>query len=141
MEVADYLILLLSSFLIWHLSTTMANAASNETMCPCDCDYMDKIDYWNNRSNEYANKTLLEIYEALLPQLEATKKALEEDKKQLSSYQATKTSAADSRPSAKQVGGTVGVVFVCVFLGLVVAFDLSSYQRHLRTIRLCRRRL
>lgn len=109
-------------------------------MCPCDCDYMDKIDYWNNKSSEYANKTLVEIYEALLPQLEATKKALQEDKTQLSSYQATKTSATDTRPSAGQVGGTVGIVFVCLFVGLVLAFDLSSYQRHLRTMQICRKR-
>jgi hypothetical protein len=102
---------------------------------------MDKIDYWNNKSSEYANKTLVEIYEALLPQLEATKKALQEDKTQLSSYQATKTSATDARPSATQVGGTVGIVFVCLFVSLVIAFDLSSYQRHLRTIRICRKRL
>lgn len=102
---------------------------------------MDKIDYWKNRSNEYANKTLIEIYNELLPQLEATKKALEEDKTQLSSYHAKKTSAKDSRPSAKQVGSTFGIIFICIFLGLVIAFDLSSYKRHLRTIRFCRRRL
>lgn len=115
--------------------------AENDTRCPCSCDYMDKIDYWKNRSNEYANKTLIEIYNELLPQLEATKKALEEDKTQLSSYHAKKTSAKDSRPSAKQVGSTFGIIFICIFLGLVIAFDLSSYKRHLRTIRFCRRRL
>lgn len=110
-------------------------------MCPCSCDYMDKIDNWKKKSNEYANKTLIEIYNELLPQLEATKKALEEDKTQLSSYQAKKTSAKDSRPSAKQVGSTFGIIFICIFLGLVIAFDLSSYKRHLRTIRFCRRRM
>lgn len=123
------------------LSCKFFFSAENDTMCPCSCDYMDKIEYWKNKSNEYANKTLIEIYNELLPQLEATKKALEEDKTQLSSYQAKKTSAADSRPSAKQVGSTFGIIFISIFLGLVIAFDLSSYKRHLRTIRFCRRRL
>lgn len=141
MKLQDSGILLLSCVLIFHLDFLIVNAAENDTMCPCSCDYMDKIEYWKNKSNEYANKTLLEIYNELLPQLEATKKALEEDKTQLSSYQAKKTSAADSRPSAKQVGSTFGIIFISIFLGLVIAFDLSSYKRHLRTIRFCRRRL
>lgn len=141
MEFQDSGILLLSCVLIFHLEFLLVTAAENDTMCPCSCDYMDKIDKWKNKSNEYANKTLVEIYEALLPQLEATKKALEEDKTQLSSYQAKKTSASDSRPSAKQVGSTFGIIFICIFFGLVIAFDLSSYKRHLRTIRFCRQRM
>ncbi|XP_062600743.1 uncharacterized protein LOC134262381 [Saccostrea cucullata] len=139
MEHLKRLLFLLFCVLIFHPLLTKAEAAGNGS-CPCDCEYMDKIDYWNNKSDEYANKTLVEIYQALLPQLEATKKALQEDKTQLSSYQATKTSAVDTRPSASQVGGTVGIVFVCMFVGLVLAFDLSSYKRHLKTIQYCRKR-
>lgn len=49
-------------------------------MCFCSCDYMDKIEYWKNKSNEYVNKILIEIYNELFFQLEVIKKVLEEDK-------------------------------------------------------------
>ncbi|XP_062582064.1 uncharacterized protein LOC134243853, partial [Saccostrea cucullata] len=84
-------------------------------MCPCSCDYMDKIVYWRNETNQ------LRQYYELSERLAQLKRLLSVNTKNLSSTVNKKISADDERPSAS-VTGYVGVVFIALFLvGMALA--------------------
>ncbi|XP_062619014.1 uncharacterized protein LOC134280582 [Saccostrea cucullata] len=84
-------------------------------MCPCSCDYMDKIVYWRNETNQ------LRQYFELSERLAQHKRLLSVNTKNLSSTMNKKISADDERPTAS-VTGYVGAVFIALFLvGMALA--------------------
>lgn len=73
------------------------------------------------------------ITKKLLDEIYERKIELQVDKTTLSSIKRGKISAPDPRPSARAVGGTVGVVcMTCVFGGIVL-FDLPLYINLLKS--------
>ncbi|XP_061170735.1 uncharacterized protein LOC133180182 [Saccostrea echinata] len=95
--------------------TTMLHPSVQEVMCPCSCDYMDKIEYWDNETNQ------LRQYYELSQRLAQLKRLLSVNTKNLSSTVNKKISADDERPSAS-VAGYVGAAFIAlVLVGIVLA--------------------
>ncbi|CAG2232519.1 unnamed protein product [Mytilus edulis] len=80
--------------------TTMTD--KGEDMCPCNCDYRAKLDYWATQN--VTNYTFEELKIILKPELDKLEKELRVDKQNLSAVIRKLTSAHDKRPSARHLG-------------------------------------
>ena len=65
-------------------------------MCDCDCEYMEKISYFSNSSNNYENKSQEELIEILQEKLNQVKGQLKVEKAEIPAMKARKVSAPDS---------------------------------------------
>lgn len=111
-----------------------ATAQPEEEMCPCDCDYMDRIDHFKNASNSYVNKTQEELVEILQKKLDEVKEQLKVQMTDIPVVKARKVSATDARPSAKNVG-LIGVGFLVFVFGGILVLDLLSLPGFLRRVK------
>ncbi|XP_063420138.1 uncharacterized protein LOC134705323 [Mytilus trossulus] len=110
--------------------TTMTD--KGEEMCPCNCDYRAKLDYWATQN--VTNYTFEELKIILKPELDKLEKELRVDKHNLSAVLRKLTSAHDKRPSARHLG-SFGIVFLIVLCLLIFASDLISIKQHIITIK------
>ncbi|XP_076090037.1 uncharacterized protein LOC143062109 isoform X1 [Mytilus galloprovincialis] len=110
--------------------TTMTD--KGEEMCPCNCDYKAKLDYWATQN--VTNYTFEELKIILKPELDKLEKELRIDKHNLSAVIRKLTSAHDKRPSARHLG-SFGIVFLIVLCLLIFASDLISIKQHIITIK------
>lgn len=101
-------------------------------MCPCNCDYKAKLDYWATQN--VTNYTFEELKIILKPELDKLEKELRVDKQNLSAVIRKLTSAHDKRPSARHLG-SFGIVFLIVLCLLILASDLISIKQHIITIK------
>ena len=85
-------------------------------MCPCECEYLDKIEYWSDEANQ------LKQYNELSQKLAELKRLLNVETKNLSSFINKKISAADERPSAI-VTGYLGALVLGLVFGLIFLLD------------------
>ena len=86
-------------------------------MCPCECEYLDKIEYWSDEANQ------LKQYNELSQRLAEIKRLLNVETKNLSSFINKKISAHDARLSAR-VTGYLGAAVLGLVFGLLVLLDL-----------------
>ncbi|XP_078312666.1 uncharacterized protein LOC111099756 isoform X2 [Crassostrea virginica] len=96
-----------------------------EPMCPCECEYLDKIDYWSDEANQ------LKQYNELSQKLAELKRLLNVETKNLSSFINKKISAADERPSAS-VTGYLGAAVLGLVFGLIFLLDLPVIIHQIR---------
>jgi hypothetical protein len=89
-------------------------------MCPCDCNYYDKVEYWSNETNQ------LKQYDELRQKLTHLQNLLKVDTKNLSSTINKRTSASDDRPSAIFTGYIGAAILVLVF-GVIILADLPFF--------------
>ncbi|CAG2231628.1 unnamed protein product [Mytilus edulis] len=101
-----------------------------EPMCPCNCDYKDKLDYW--AAQNQTNHTMEEWREILAPVLEKLEKELKVDTSNLSSTVNKRISAKDSRPSSQKLG-MLGIVCLSLIVGGIILVDITSLPRHCQT--------
>ncbi|XP_062576523.1 uncharacterized protein LOC134238412 [Saccostrea cucullata] len=124
--------------IIWCVCLVCSEAetttAGPDEMCDCDCEYMDKIESFNNASNPYINKTQEQLLVMLEKELNTMKSLLEVQKKEIPAVKARKVSATDVRPSAKNVG-MIGVAFMAFVFGGIVVLDLISLPQYFRTLK------
>ncbi|XP_078312932.1 uncharacterized protein LOC111099555 isoform X2 [Crassostrea virginica] len=102
-----------------HTSTDTLTSTSSQravSMCPCDCEYLDKIDYWSDEANQ------LKQYNELSQKLAELKRLLNVETKNLSSFINKKISAADERPSAI-VTGYLGALVLGLVFGFIFLLD------------------
>eukprot|EP00105_Crassostrea_gigas_P037212 XP_019921360.1 PREDICTED: serine-rich adhesin for platelets isoform X2 [Crassostrea gigas] len=97
--------------------TTRSETSSTDAMCPCQCEYFDKIEYWAQESNQRKQ------YEELSKKLAEIKDILKMETKNLSSFINKKISAADDRPSAVATG-FLGAGIITIVLAGIVLLDL-----------------
>ncbi|XP_065930032.1 uncharacterized protein [Magallana gigas] len=83
-------------------------------MCPCSCEYFDKIEYWSQEANQ------IKQYNELSQQLAQIKNILKMETKNLTAYLNTKKSVGDKRPSARATGYVGGVMLVLILCCLVL---------------------
>lgn len=83
-------------------------------MCPCSCDYFDKIEYWSQEANQ------IKQYNELSQQLAQIKNILKMETKNLTAYLNSKKSVGDKRPSARATGYVGGVILVLILCCLVL---------------------
>ncbi|XP_052683450.1 uncharacterized protein LOC128163823 isoform X2 [Crassostrea angulata] len=83
-------------------------------MCPCSCEYFDKIEYWSQEANQ------IKQYNELSQQLAQIKNILKMETKNLTAYLNTKKSVGDKRPSARATGYVGGVILVLILCCLVL---------------------
>nr|XP_022286900.1 uncharacterized protein LOC111099756 [Crassostrea virginica] len=102
-------------------STSLQSTA----MCPCECEYLDKIDYWSDEANQ------LKQYNELSQKLAELKRLLNVETKNLSSFINKKISAADERPSAS-VTGYLGAAVLGLVFGLIFLLDLPVIIHQIR---------
>ncbi|XP_052712212.1 uncharacterized protein LOC128186475 [Crassostrea angulata] len=117
--------------------TIRSEAYTTSAMCPCQCEYFDKIEYWAQENNQRKQ------YEELSKKLAKIKDILKMETKNLSSFIKKKISAADDRPSAVATG-SVGAVIIIIVLTGIVLLDLPVIIQHARLLfwdiqRLCAR--
>ncbi|XP_052713544.1 uncharacterized protein LOC128187270 isoform X2 [Crassostrea angulata] len=117
--------------------TIRSEAYTTSAMCPCQCEYFDKIVYWAQENNQ------LKQYEELTKKLAEIKDILKMETKNLSSFVNKKISAADDRPSAVATGYLGAVIIIIVLTGIVL-LDLPVIIQHARLLfwdiqRLCAR--
>ncbi|XP_061170661.1 uncharacterized protein LOC133180093 [Saccostrea echinata] len=113
---------------------TSSTTEAPDEMCDCDCEYMDKIESFNNASNPYINKTQEQLLVMLEKELNQMKTLLQVQKKEIPAVKARKISATDVRPSAKNVG-MIGVAFMAFVFGGIVVLDLISLPQYLRNLK------
>ncbi|XP_052091479.1 uncharacterized protein LOC127728247 isoform X3 [Mytilus californianus] len=101
-----------------------------EPMCPCNCEYKDKLDFW--AAQNQTNHTMEELREILAPVLQKLEKELKVDTRNLSSTVNKRISAKDSRPSAQKLG-MLGIVFLSLIVGGIILADITSLPRHCET--------
>lgn len=102
------------------VSTDSTESATDEQMCPCDCEFMDRIAFWESTG------TQPEIEEEILvSKINEMKKELQVNTSELTSTKIKKISAPDSRTSAS-VAGYVGIIFIVVVLGSIVILDFPT---------------
>ena len=93
-------------------------------MCPCSCEYFDKIEYWSQEANQ------IKQYNELSQQLAQIKNILKMETKNLTAYLNTKLSVGDKRPSARATGYVGGVILVLILCCLVLLDILKcSYEK------------
>ena len=97
-------------------------------LCPCNCEYRDKLIYWG--SQIITNKTYEELMEELKPKIQKLKEELYINKTSLSSNIRRKKSAPDNRKSSKNIG-YLGVFLVAVVISLVVIIDIVSLKKYI----------
>lgn len=102
-------------------------------MCPCDCEYMDRIEHFKNASNSYVNKTQEELVKILQKKLDEVKEQLKVEMTEVPVVKARKISATDTRPSAKNVG-MIGVGFLVFVFGGILVLDLLSLPGFLKRV-------
>ncbi|XP_061170760.1 uncharacterized protein LOC133180209 [Saccostrea echinata] len=102
------------------VSTDSATETAEDQMCPCDCEFMDQIAFWENADTQPEIEE-----EILLSKINEMKKELQVNTSELTSTKMKKISAPDSRTSAS-VAGYVGMVFIVVVLGSIVILDLPT---------------
>nr|XP_034337653.1 uncharacterized protein LOC117692774 [Crassostrea gigas] len=117
--------------------TIRSEAYTTSAMCPCQCEYFDKIEYWAQENNQRKQ------YEELSKKLAEIKDILKMETKNLSSFINKKISAADDRPSAVATGSFGAGIIILVLAGIVL-FDLPVIIQHARLLfwdiqRLCAR--
>nr|XP_034310486.1 uncharacterized protein LOC105346934 isoform X3 [Crassostrea gigas] len=93
---------------------TVQNQATSDAMCPCSCEYFDKIEYWSQEANQ------IKQYNELSQQLAQIKNILKMETKNLTAYLNTKKSVCDKRPSARATGYLGGVILVLILCCLVL---------------------
>uniref|UniRef100_A0A8W8MEQ0 Uncharacterized protein n=1 Tax=Magallana gigas TaxID=29159 RepID=A0A8W8MEQ0_MAGGI len=93
---------------------TVQNQATSDAMCPCSCEYFDKIEYWSQEANQ------IKQYNELSQQLAQIKNILKMETKNLTAYLNTKKSVGDKRPSARATGYVGGVILVLILCCLVL---------------------
>ncbi|XP_076090211.1 uncharacterized protein LOC143062384 [Mytilus galloprovincialis] len=109
-------------------SVINASLAPNvEPMCPCSCEYKDKLIFW--AAQNQTNHTLEEWQVILAPVIQKLEKELKLDTSNLSSTINKRISAKDSRPSS-QTFGMLGIVFLSFIVGGVIFVDITSFKRH-----------
>nr|XP_034337656.1 endochitinase 2 isoform X2 [Crassostrea gigas] len=94
--------------------TTRSGASSSYAMCPCQCEYFDKIEYWAQENNQ------LKQFEELSQKLAEIKSILKMETKNLSSFVNKKISADDDRPSAVATGYLGAGIIIIVVAGIVL---------------------
>ena len=97
---------------------------TDQTVCPCDCIYHEKVETAKNKTRQ--KKSLDELKVELEPQLQKMKKNLTVDTSTLSAFINRKVSKGDERKSSKQIG-VIGIVFLTVELLMVVVVDMISF--------------
>nr|XP_011430653.1 uncharacterized protein LOC105330588 [Crassostrea gigas] len=134
-RVVSYLLwAVISQLLRTSCSQSSTAAQPEEEMCPCDCDYMDRIDHFKNASNSYVNKTQEELVQILQKKLDEVKEQLKVQMTDIPVVKARKVSATDARPSAKNVG-LIGVGFLVFVFGGILVLDLLSLPGFLRRVK------
>ncbi|CAG2192168.1 unnamed protein product [Mytilus edulis] len=109
-------------------SVINASLAPNvEPMCPCSCEYKDKLIFW--AAQNQTNHTLEGWRMILAPVIQKLEKELKLDTSNLSSTINKRISAKDSRPSS-QTFGMLGIVFLSFIVGGVIFVDITSFKRH-----------
>uniref|UniRef100_K1QBS8 Uncharacterized protein n=1 Tax=Magallana gigas TaxID=29159 RepID=K1QBS8_MAGGI len=107
--------------------TTRSETSSTDAMCPCQCEYFDKIEYWAQESNQRKQ------YEELSKKLAEIKDILKMETKNLSSFINKKISAADDRPSAVATG-FLGAGIITIVLAGIVLLDLPVIIQQARHV-------
>ena len=79
------------------------------------------------------NHTMEELREILKPVTDEIKKNLTVDKTTLSSYKRKLISTPDYRESARNMG-IVGIIIICIVVGLLVFVDCTSLCRNIANI-------
>lgn len=120
--------------LIIYFIVTWSCSLSDETVCPCDCIYYEKMEAFKNKTRE--KKSIEEIKEDLGPQLREMEKNLTVDTSTLSAYVSKKVSKDDKRQSSKQIG-VVGIIFLTLELLTLILADLLSFRQHWTFIKEC----
>ncbi|CAC5386301.1 unnamed protein product [Mytilus coruscus] len=103
-----------------------------DEMCPCNCEYRAKLDYWAIKN--LTNYTFEELKIILKPELIKLEKELRVDKHNLSATLRKLTSAHDKRPSSRHIG-SFGIVFLIFLCLLFFTSDLISIKQHIITIK------
>ncbi|XP_056005996.1 uncharacterized protein LOC125657672 [Ostrea edulis] len=98
-----------------------------DDMCPCDCEYAKKIEFWNNKTNQ------LRQYLELNQKLTQINRHLSMDFKNLSSASNKRISANDERPSAAAVG-YIGATVLALVIGGIVMLDFPTITRQIRLL-------
>lgn len=93
---------------------TIQDEVSSVAMCPCSCEYFDKIEYWSQEANQ------IKQYKELSQQLEYIENILKMEKKNFTSYLNQKRSADDKRPTARATGYVGAVILVLTFCCIVL---------------------
>ncbi|XP_052681828.1 uncharacterized protein LOC128162627 [Crassostrea angulata] len=93
---------------------TVQNQATSDAMCPCSCEYFDKIEYWSQEANQ------IKQYNELSQELAQIKNILKMETKNLTAYLNTKKSVGDQRPSSRATGYVGGVILVLILCCLVL---------------------
>lgn len=89
-------------------------------MCPCTCEFEDQIASWEHSGSQPEVEE-----EVLVSKINEMKKELQVNITDLTSTKMKKISAPDSRTSAS-VTGYIGVIFIVIVFGSIVALDLST---------------
>ncbi|KAJ8309998.1 hypothetical protein KUTeg_011863 [Tegillarca granosa] len=106
-----------STFLAVISTTPPSNV--NPPTCPCRCSVYAPL-------AQYQNMTTAELEEALKEEILQLKRALTVPKENLSATIRKKTSARDSRPSAKSVGA-LGITLLSLTFSIFILFDCLSF--------------
>nr|XP_034309281.1 uncharacterized protein LOC117683681 [Crassostrea gigas] len=103
-----------STFINSAYERTVQNQATSDAMCPCSCEYFDKIEYWSQEANQ------IKQYNELSQELAQIKNILKMETKNLTAYLNTKKSVGDKRPSSRATGYVGGVILVLILCCLVL---------------------
>uniref|UniRef100_A0A8W8M9F8 Uncharacterized protein n=1 Tax=Magallana gigas TaxID=29159 RepID=A0A8W8M9F8_MAGGI len=103
-----------STFIKASIGHTFQNHPTSGAMCPCSCEYFDKIEYWSQEANQ------IKQYNELSQELAQIKNILKMETKNLTAYLNTKKSVGDKRPSSRATGYVGGVILVLILCCLVL---------------------
>lgn len=101
-------------------------------MCPCDCAYKQRLDYWAKHG--VPNHTMEECRIILAPVVDEIRRNITVNKANLSATIRRLTNAPDSRQSARSMG-VVGIVMVSLVCGSLTLLDITAFRKHLAAIR------
>lgn len=113
-------------------TTTTTSASQGDLLCPCDCEFKARIDYW--AALNLINYTLEELRIILQPELTKLEEKLRVNKANLSSTIRKLTCAKDNRPVAKGIGA-VGIVFIICLIACILIADMTSLKQHISNIK------
>lgn len=107
-----------------HSSPVMSSSSSSSSVYCCSC--VSNVTY---------------TPQELQQKIEKMKSELTVDKKQTNKYKRSLISVPDSRPSARGIGSSVGVLTLGIVIALLVAFDCPRASRHtLKMVRIAKAR-
>ncbi|XP_065940781.1 uncharacterized protein [Magallana gigas] len=107
-----------------HSSPVMSSSSSSSSVYCCSC--VSNVTY---------------TPQELQQKIEKMKAELTVDKKQTNKYKRSLISVPDSRPSARGIGSSVGVLTLGIVIALLVAFDCPRASRHtLKMVRIAKAR-